>query len=386
MQTGLERFLERDHALVRGKRIGLITNHSAVDRRLSHAIDLLHGHDDVRLAALFSPEHGVRGIAQAGERVASGTDHRTGLAVYSLYGETRRPTDAMLQGLDALIYDIQDVGVRYATYLSTLLEAMYAAAAAGLALVALDRPDPLNGVTVQGNVLAAGHESFVGAFPLATRHGLTAGEFASMVSDRLRLGLDLTVVPLHGWQRRRWYDETGLPWIPPTPNLPTLTALTLYPGTCLIEGTNLSEGRGTTTPFEVIGAPWLDADRLAAHMSMLALPGILFRPTAFVPTFSKHAGAVCQGIHLHIADRTRLDATALGVYLLSALHELHPRELAWTAAGSDGHGFFLDLLAGTPRLRLDIDAGIEPAAIIAAWHDARQAFEDARAPYLLYGA
>lgn len=385
MRVGLESVVQGDHAGLRGKRIGLITNHSAIDHHLDHAIDLINACPALRLTALLGPEHGVRGSAQAGEHVTSGVDSRTGLPAYSLYGETRRPTAEMLHGLDALVYDVADIGVRYATYITTMLESMRAAAQAGLTFVVLDRPNPLNGLDRQGNMLQAGQESFVGAYALPVRHGLTVGEFAHLAKARLGLDLDLTVVPMAGWGRRYWYDDTDLPWVLPTPNLPTLTSLVLYPGTCLVEGTNLSEGRGTTIPFQLVGAPWLDAEALVRRLRAANLPGAGFRATSFVPVFSKHAGQLCQAVQVHVLDRAALDAAVLGVHLLTAIRDLHPGELEWVRArGADGQGFFLDRLAGTPDLRLALERGDSPETIVEPWPDGLRQFEATCAPYLLY--
>ncbi|HWE64219.1 MAG TPA: DUF1343 domain-containing protein [Chloroflexota bacterium] len=384
VETGLERFLREGAGRLRGRRVGLVTNHSAVDRNLDHAIDLLRAAGSIELATLFGPEHGVRGSAQAGEEVGSAVDASTGLPAYSLYGETLRPTPRMLQGLDCLVYDIQNYGVRYETYPSTLLESMRAAAEAQLSFVVLDRPNPLGGHTVQGNVLQPGYESFVGVFPLAVRHGLTVGELATMMNDRLGLGLDLTVVAMRGWRRAMWYDQTGLPWMPLSPNMPTLSTVTLYPGTCLLEGTNLSEGRGTTVPFEVVGAPWLQAEALVRQLRAAGLEGAGFRATSFVPVFSKHAGQLCQGVQIHILDRDRLDATALGVHLLVALRDLHADRFEWRLRHEDSGCFSVDLLAGTSRLREMIDQGVPAAQIVESWRAELQSFEHERAAYLLY--
>ncbi len=383
IQVGLEKFLTITPTGSR-QRVGLITNHSAIDHNLDHAIDVLGASDVIELAALFGPEHGVRGDAQAGEPVSSAVDTRTGLPSYSLYGATYRPDASMVQGLDALVYDIQDLGVRYATYASTMIEAMRAAGKFGLRFYVLDRPNPLNGSIVEGNVLEPGHESFVGAYTMPVRHGLTIGELARMVNAQQKLGVELIVLSMSGWRRNLWYDETDLPWLPPTPNLPTLNALTLYSGTCLIEGTNLSEGRGTTLPFEVIGAPWLQADALVRELRALQLPGINIRATTFVPVFSKHKGTLCAGIHCHVLDRDQLDATAFGVHLLSAIRRLHPNEFEWVVANEDGRSLFIDRLAGTDKLRQALDRDTNPREIMDRWQGEIDAFEHVRAPYLLY--
>jgi uncharacterized protein YbbC (DUF1343 family) len=383
VETGLARLLREGSTAVEGRRLGLITNHSGVDVRLDHAIDLLRADRRFQLAALFGPEHGVRGSAQAGEQVGSAVDERSGLPAYSLYGETRRPTRAMLEGLDCLVYDIQNYGVRYETYAATLLESMRAAAASGLSFVVLDRPNPLNGIAVQGNILEPGQESFVGPFPLAVRHGLTVGELATMLNDQLHLGLELTVVRMRGWRRILWYDETNLPWMPLSPNIPTLTSLTLYPGTCLLEGTNVSEGRGTTIPFEVFGAPWLRAEDMLRRLRTVAPDGVAFRLTSFVPVFSKHAGQLCHGLQIHVLDRERLDAAALGVLLLSALREWH-EQFAWRTPHEETGAYALDLLAGTPRLRRALEQREPPERIVAGWQEDRERFCAMRKEYLLY--
>ena len=384
VETGLDRLVREGCAAIKGRRVGLITNHSAVNRRLDHAIDLLLAHPDIRLTALFGPEHGVRGSAQAGEEVGSEVDGQTGLPAHSLYGDTYRPTPEMLRDVECLVYDIQNYGVRYETYASTLLHCLRAAAEARLPFVVLDRPNPLTGVAVQGNMLEPGWESFVGAFRSPVRHGLTVGEHAGMMNAELALGLDLTVIPMRGWRRAMWYDQTGSPWMPLSPNMPTLTTLILYPGTCLLEGTNLSEGRGTTIPFEVVGAPWLRAEALLRRLRAANLPGVGFRSTAFVPVFSKHAGHVCQGVQMHILDRDRLDAPALGVHLLAALREIHPVEFAWRPPGKESDHYPVDLLAGGSRLREELDGSLEADQIVVSWNPDLRSFQNARKAYLLY--
>jgi uncharacterized protein YbbC (DUF1343 family) len=296
VETGLDVIAAEGHPALRGARVGLLTNHTGVDRRLRSGIDLLRSRGDLQLAALFAPEHGIRGEAQAGAVIADAIDARTGLPVHSLYGDVQRPLPETLGGLDALVFDVQDVGVRYATYASTCLLCLEAAAEAGIAFVVLDRPNPLGG-EVEGNVLDPAFVSFVGAHPVPIRHGLTIGELARLVAAERGLPPPI-VVPLRGWRRDLWHDQTGLPWVSPSPNLPTLDSLTLYPGTCLIEGTNVSEGRGTTRPFELIGAPWLAAHSLADELAGRNLPGVAFRPVWFVPTFSKHVGATCSGVQI----------------------------------------------------------------------------------------
>jgi uncharacterized protein YbbC (DUF1343 family) len=381
MHTGLDTFLTEGLPELAGRRVGLITNPTGVDCRLRSSVDLLRASGALELVALFGPEHGVRGEAQAGVPVSGAIDRHTGLPVHSLYGETRRPTPAMLAGLDALIFDIQDVGARYATYVSTLAHAQEAAAQAGLRFVIFDRPDPITGTHIEGNLLDPAFASFVGVHPLPVRHGLTVGELARLFAAECGWPEPL-VVPLRGWRRATWFDQTGLPWVQPSPNLPTLDSLTLYPGTCLVEGTNLSEGRGTTRPFELVGAPWVDPVRLAAELGRRELPGVVFRPAYFTPTFSKHAGVSCGGVQIHITDRQALRPVRMGIHLLHALHALWPREFAWQR-GDDG-GYFIDLLLGGNGPRRALDGGATPAEIIAGWRDAEGTFERRRRPFLLY--
>ena len=380
-QTGLEVFLAEGLPGLAGMRVGLITNHTGVDRRLRSSIDLLRADSRIRLTALFGPEHGVRGAAQAGMKVGPAVDPRTGLPIHSLYGETRRPTPELLAGLEALIFDIQDVGVRYATYIATMAYAQGAAAEAGIPFVVFDRPNPIGGVRVEGNLLDPAFASFVGVHRLPIRHGMTAGELARLFAAERSWPAPL-VVPMRGWRRAAWFDQTGLPWVQPSPNLPTLDSVTLYPGTCLVEGTNLSEGRGTTRPFELIGAPWIDPFDLAAELERRDLPGVGFRPAYFTPMFSKHAGIVCGGIQIHLFDRTVVQPVDLGIHLLHALRGLDPKAFAWQI-GHDGR-FFIDLLLGSDAARLALDSGAEPAAILARWPAEAHAFEQRRRPFLLY--
>ena len=381
VNTGLHTLLERGHPQLDGLRVGLITNQTGVDSRLRSNIDLLHASDRLDLRALFGPEHGVRGDAQAGASVSTTVDARTGLPMHSLYGQTHSPTPEMLAGLDALIFDLQDIGVRYATYASTMLAAQESAATEGLLFAVLDRPNPLGGEQVEGPPLDPEFTSFVGAYRMPVRHGLTLGELARLAASE-RGWPEPVVVPMEGWSRASWYDETGLLWVQPTPNLPTLDAVTLYPGTCLIEGTNVSEGRGTTRPFELLGAPWIDPYELAAWLESRQLPGVLPRPAWFTPTFSKHAGELCGGVQLHITDRDALRPTELGIRVLHAIRSIAPDSFAWHVGGHGRH--FLDLLIGSDAPRRALEGGTDPDAVVADWRDQAAAFEERRRPYLLY--
>lgn len=383
MQTGLERFIAEGLPEVDGLRVGLITNPTGVDARLRSAVDLLWRSDRVRLTALFGPEHGVHGAAQAGEKTASSQDQRTGLPVHSLYGTTLRPTGDMLEGLDALIFDMQDVGARYATYLATLAYAQQAAAESGLPMVILDRPNPITGIQVEGNTLDPDFASFVGAHSIPARHGLTIGELALMVAAE-RGWPQPIVARMRGWRRDQWFDETGLPWVQPSPNLPTLDAVTLYPGTCLLEGSNLSEGRGTTRPFELVGAPWLDAFALADALERRDLPGVTFRPVMFTPTFSKHSGSACGGVQAHVTDREALRPVALGIHLLDVMRRLDPGRFQWRQ-GTDGR-YIIDLLLGSDVPRRELDRGVNVEWVIQQWDTDAKGFVKRSQPYRLYGA
>lgn len=376
MHSGLAVLLRDGDPLVTGRRIGLLTHPAGVDAQLRSTIDLLHTDPRWRLVALFGPEHGIRGDAQAGAPVAGATDPATGLPVHSLYGVTKAPTAAMLAGIETIVVDLQDAGVRFFTYLATVLEVIGAAAAAGVAVVILDRPAPLSGAVIEGGGLQTALRSLVGVHDVPIRHGLTLGELARLVSAARDLPLP-AVVRMEGWSRAAWFDGTGLPWIPPSPNLPTLDSLTLYAGTCLLEGTNLSEGRGTTRPFEQIGAPWLDPRRLADAFNERGCPGVRARPTMFVPTFSKHAGLACGGVQLHVTDRAALRPTEVGLAAIAVAHGLSGARWEWQAAS-------FDRLAGDPAVRETLAAGADSAPIITRWRAFAATFAKERVPWLLY--
>lgn len=381
VQTGLGALVAEDFARLEGRRVGLITNHTGIDRALRYDIDLMHESRRLHLVALFGPEHGVRGAAQAGVEVGFGTDERTGLPVYSLYGETRRPTRAMLNGIDTLVFDIQDIGVRFATYQATMVYCQEAAAVAGIDFVVLDRPNPITGIHVAGNLLKTQFASFVGPRPVPIRHGMTAGELARMFASESGWPEPI-VIPMRGWRRDLWFDQTGLPWVLPSPNLPTLDSTTLYPGTCLIEGANVSEGRGTTRPFEYIGAPWLDPFQFADELTRRNLPGVAFRPAYFTPTFSKYAGEPCGGVQIYVTDRDALKPVELGIHLLHACLTLEPSSFAWRYR--DNGDAVIDMLLGSDSPRNDLDAGQSPAAVMAGWNLDVEAFRQRRKPFLIY--
>ncbi|MBO0790997.1 MAG: DUF1343 domain-containing protein [Ktedonobacteraceae bacterium] len=381
VQTGLEVFLEQGLPQIDGQPVGLITNYTGVNRKLRSSAELLHASKHVRLRALFGPEHGILGNAQDALPIEGSVDQRTGLPVYSLYGETEKPTRESLKGLSALIFDIQDVGVRYYTYPSTMAYAQEAATEAGLAFVVLDRPNPITGTHIEGNMLDPRFASFVGVHPLPIRHGMTVGELARLFAAE-RGYPEPIVVPMRGWKRSWWFDETDLPWVLPSPNLPTLDTAVLYPGTCLIEGTNLSEGRGTTRPFELLGAPWIDPFQLAEALEQYELPGLAFRPAYFTPTYPKHQGVLCGGVQVHIIEREEVQAVELGLHLLATLRRLYPDRLEWR--GWPDGSYALDRLLGSDQPRLALEAGASVSEIMAGWDEQCASFAERRRPYLLY--
>ena len=356
---------------------------SSVDGQLRSSVERLHRNPDVNLVALFGPEHGIRGDAQAGSPVASGINAITGLPFYGLYGETQSPTPEMLRDIDVIVIDLQDAGLRFYTFLATTIYVMEAARDAGIAVIVLDRPAPINGNRVEGPVLDPEYLSFVGPYPLPIRYGMTLGEVAQLINDQ-DIGCQLNVVAMRRWSRAMWFDETGLPFIPSSPNLPTLDAMTLYPGTCLVEGTNLSEGRGATRPFEYIGAPWIDAESLAQQLNGMSLPGLRFRPVYFVPTFGKHQGELCAGTHIFVTDREQFQPVSAMLHVLQALKRRYPEAFAWRGAWREGARPPIDLLWGSDALRQHIDADKLVEALIESWQTELREFEQACADYLMY--
>jgi uncharacterized protein YbbC (DUF1343 family) len=381
VKTGLDQFVAYPPAAVLGSRLGLLTNPSGIDHRLRSSVNLLTSDSRLHFRALFGPEHGVRGEAQAGEHVDSGRDFATNLPIYSLYGATQSPTSEMLAEIDVLVIDIQDIGVRYATYLSTVAHVLDACAANDKAVLILDRPNPLGGDRVGGNLLDLEFASFVGIHQMPVLHGLTIGEFGLLWARDHQLPPP-EVIPMQGWQREMWFDGTGLPWVLPSPNLPTLDSVTVYPATCLIEGTDLSEGRGTTRPFEVIGAPWIEPESLVADLEALAIDGAGFRPIYFTPMFSKHQGVRCGGIQVHVFDREMFDSVAFGPRLLATIKCRYPENFSWLAP-ADG-AFFVDKLAGGSTLREVIDSGSSVDALLSQWSNESAGFLRDRSDILLY--
>jgi uncharacterized protein YbbC (DUF1343 family) len=379
VRPGIDAFLASPPAAVKGKRIGLITNQTGVDRAGTLGIDRLAASRDVELVALFSPEHGIRGAAAPGENIASGTDERTGLPIHSLYGDTRRPTPEMLRGVEALVFDIQDVGSRTYTYVYTMALGMQAAAEARIPFVVLDRPNPIGGTRVEGNLLDTAYATFVGMYPIPVRHGLTAGELARLFNREFGIGADLTVVPVQGWRRGAWFDATGLPWVAPSPNIPRLESAIHYPGTVFFEGTNLSAGRGSSHPFEQVGAPWLDAPEVAREMNARGLPGVRFEAVDFTPARpgdAKFDGVPLRGVRLVLTDRDAYRPVSTSLLLVDAIFRRHREQFRWAQS-------HFDRLAGTDRLRKAIEAGTLGEEL-RAWDADAARFEDIRRPYLLY--
>ncbi len=391
VQTGLARLANEGSPLLAGRRIGLLCNPTAVDPELAHAIELLGARSDLELVCLFGPEHGVRGDAQDMISVDDQHDARSGLPVHSLYGSTEAslaPTPEMLEDLDVLVYDVQDIGSRYYTFVWTMVLAMRACAKAGKAFCVLDRPNPLGGVHVEGSAIALGFESFVGLVSCPNRHGLTAGEIARWRHAVEDLDLELAVIGMRGWQRDMRFEHTGLPWVLPSPNMPTCDTALVYPGMCLVEGTELSEARGTTRPFELAGAPWIDGHRLASELSAMQLPGVRFRPATFTPMFGKHARTACGGIQIHVTNVETFRPYRTGVAFLKACRDQDPEQFAWRTRAYEFVDTIpaIDLLAGDATLREGIDAGASLDELAEAWPRAEGAFQEERAAYLLYEA
>jgi uncharacterized protein YbbC (DUF1343 family) len=383
--TGLEALLAKP-ASVRGQRLGLIANPTSVTSALVHASVAMHRTRGFRLVSLFGPEHGIWADAQDLVEVEDSRDPRTGLPVHSLYGRTRVPTHAMLSGIDALVFDVQDVGSRYYTFIYTMLHAMEACAQHGKRLIVLDRPNPLGGAAVDGNVLDPAFFSFVGNHTLATRHGLTVGELALLFRKERQLDVDLKIVRMRGYDRGMAFEDTGLPWVMPSPNMPTPDTAWVYPGGCLIEGTNLSEGRGTTRPFELVGAPWLDPWALAQALTAEKLPGVVFRPAFFTPTFQKHAGRLCGGVQVHVTDRRSFPAWLTYLLLIVHARAQDDRRFLWRDPPYEYEHIKrpIDILCGTDRIRLAIEAGTSLRKLLPGWREDQKRFRRRRQEYLLY--
>ena len=389
VQLGSERLLQSTR--LAGKRVGVVSNPASIDNGYGHIVDRIlalqqQGTQGVTLAAIFGPQHGFRSDVQ--ENMIE-TDHahdaRRRVPVYSLYSETRQPTAEMLDALDALVLDLQDVGTRIYTYIYTMANCLMAGRTHGVPVIVCDRPNPIDGVTVEGPMLIPGYESFVGMYPIPMRHGMTIGEIARLFNEHFGIGADLEVIPMQGWQRTMYHDDTRVPWVLPSPNLPTLDSAVVYPGTVLFEGTSVSEGRGTTRPFELLGAPGVVPETFADGLNRLELPGVFFRPVIFEPTFHKHAKQTCGGCQIHVLDRQVFPAVLTGVALTAAFFKADPG-FAWRQPPYEYEAIKLpfDILAGSSELREQIEAGVAVAEIGRSWQPSVAAFERVRQSFLLY--
>jgi uncharacterized protein YbbC (DUF1343 family) len=392
MRTGLEILLSDRIGDLKGLRVGFCCNHTSVDKRFRHGIDLLAA-SGVELTRLFGPEHGVRATAQDMEGVLEEQDPVTGIPTISLYGdseESLRPTADSVKDLDVVLFDIQDIGARYYTYQATLGFVMEVAGTVGTRVVVLDRPNPINGMDVEGNLVGKGFESFVGAYPLTNRHGMTVGELAGYFQQFCDVSCEVDVVKCEGWRRAQWLDETDAPWVYPSPNMPTVETATIYPGMCLVEGVNLSEGRGTTRPFHLMGAPWIDPQRLVRLCEEIGaasgLKGVLFRPAAFNPGFQKHEGKGCCGVEVHVVDRRVLNSTLLGMVCVAAAYQCDPNRFEWRTETYEfvDDPIAIDLLMGGTGYRQCVEAGGNLGDLYRSWESERATFLARRSACLLY--
>ena len=384
---GIERLLAHERTLIEGRRVGVVCNPASIDTAVRHTADRLATDPGVTLTALFGPQHGFRSDLQDNMiESPHGRDRRRKVPVYSLYSETREPTAEMLREVDVLIVDLQDVGTRVYTFVYTMANCMRAAARHGVKVIVCDRPNPIDGDDVEGDRLEGQYTSFVGQFPIPLRHGMTIGELARLFNEEFAIGADLHVVPMDGWRRSMYHDETGLPWVIPSPNLPTLDSAIVYPGAVLFEGTRLSEGRGTTRPFELIGAPWIDGERLADAMNARGLAGVHFRPAFFEPTFQKHAKRTCGGCQIHVLDRRGFRPLRVAVELMAEFKRQDPARFPWREPPYEYEHAKqpIDILCGSDRLRKAIDAGGDVAALVASWAREEEVFRGVRKKHLLY--
>lgn len=385
VRPGVEVLLDSVPPALRGRRVGLITNQTGRDSRGVSTIDRLHESPELELVALYSPEHGIRGDVNRGEQVGSSTDQRTGLPIHSLYGDTRKPTPAMLEGVEALAFDIQDIGTRAYTYISTMKLGMEAAAEAGIPFVVLDRPNPIGGHIVEGNILEPEFESFVGIHPIPVRHGMTVGELARMFNDESAIGADLTIIPVEGWERDEWWDETGLPWVNPSPNIRRLEAAIHYPGTVFWEATNLSEGRGTEAPFEQTGAPWLRATAVADSLNAMRLPGVRFEAVTLTveESAAKFPGEPIPGLRYTITDREAYRPVETTLRVMDLIRRMHPDQFEWQGSLDQPDRMWLSRLGGSTEAIEAFERG-DLEGLLESWRDQAREFEARRRPYLIY--
>jgi uncharacterized protein YbbC (DUF1343 family) len=370
-----------------GKRVGVVCNPASVDHEFVHIADRLATHPRARLTAIFGPQHGFRSDVQENMiETGHGCDEVRKVPVYSLYSETREPTAAMLKDVDVLVIDLQDVGTRIYTYIYTMAYCLDAARKHGIKAIVCDRPNPIGGDAVEGPMLVRGFESFVGLYPIPMRHGMTIGELARLFNDHFGIGADLEVVSMNGWTRDLYHDTAGAPWVLPSPNIPTLDSAIVYPGTVLFEGTSVSEGRGTTRPFELIGAPNISPEPFAARLNKLDLPGVIFRPLLFEPTFHKHAKSGCGGCQIHVTNRRTFQPVLTATALIAAFRLADPQGFSWRQPPYEYERIKLpfDILAGSSDLREQLEAGNDPKAIARSWEPAVAEFDEIRSRFLLY--
>jgi uncharacterized protein YbbC (DUF1343 family) len=387
-RLGIERLLDEKIGVIRGQRVGLVCNQASVmPDTFAHAADVFGASDEFTLTTLFGPQHGIRGDVQDNMiETPHAVDERTGRMVYSLYSETRVPTEEMVSDIDTFVVDLQDVGCRIYTFVYTMANCMIAARKFGKKVVVCDRPNPIGGVAVEGNITEHEFKSFVGQFELPTRHGMTIGELAKMFNEHFGIGCDLEVVEMTGWSREMWGDETGLPWILPSPNMPTVDTAVVFPATVHIEGTELSEGRGTTKPFELNGAPFIDPYKWVAELDRFGFEGVAFRHVFFRPTFQKWADRTCGGVQIHVTDRNRFTPVIVGIAMIKTAYDLYTEHFQWKQTAYeyvfDKNPF--DVVCGTDKIRKQIESGVSLAEIEADWAAGEAEFTSARAPFLLY--
>jgi uncharacterized protein YbbC (DUF1343 family) len=388
IKTGLDWFDKRWPRTLAGAKVGLLIHPASINSKLEHASSLFLQSPKLEVMAFFGPQHGIRGETQDNMIEWKGfRDRRSGLPVYSLYSKTRKPSAAMLKDIDAVVVDLQDVGARYYTFIWTMELCMQACAEMGKSVVILDRPNPLSGSIIDGTVLSSSFSSFVGLHPLPILHGMTLAEIALYIKHEYYPSLDLHIIPVTGWMRSQWFDATGLQWVLPSPNMPTLDTAIVYPGMCLLEGTVLSEGRGTTRPFEIFGAPFIDPDRLVARLDEFKLPGVVFRPLYFQPTFQKHVDRICGGAQIHVIDRRRFKSFKTGVAVLKAIHDLHHKQPLWKLPPYEyeAEKMPIDILAGNDWLRTSLEKGEELDQMEARWSTECASFgKKVRSKYLIY--
>jgi uncharacterized protein YbbC (DUF1343 family) len=387
VELGLETLLEARGDLLGDLRVGLICNQASVNHHFRHAADLFHEHQQINLRVLFGPQHGIRGDVQDNMiETGHAIDRATGLPVYSLYSETREPTEEMLNDVDVLVFDMQDVGCRIYTFVYTLANCMRSAVRFGKKVIVCDRPNPINGVGVSGNVLEPEFASFVGQYPLPTRHGMTVGELALMFNQHFNIGCDLEVIPATGWRRELWFDDTDAPWVLPSPNMPTVESATVFPGTVHFEGTQMSEGRGTTRPFELIGAPYVEPEAYADELNALNFEGVYFRSCVFQPTFQKHAKVSCGGVQIHVTDRNLFEPVSVGIGMVKTAYDMYPDQFLWKEPPYeyvfDKNPF--DVICGTDATRKAMESGISLTDIIDIWQKPLNDFKVIREAFLLY--